>query len=144
MQIFTIGFTQKSAEEFFTRLNQPGLLRVVDTRLNNTSQLSGFAKKKDLIFFLKEIGNLDYIHVPELAPTLEILEPYRNGITPWAIYADQYLDLIARRQIENTLSKDVIAGGCFLCSESKPHFCHRRLAAEYLRDKWGEVDILHL
>ncbi|SEL32422.1 DUF488 family protein [Nitrosovibrio tenuis] len=144
MKIFTIGFTQKSAEQFFTRLNQPGLVRLIDTRLNNTSQLAGFTKMNDLRYFSRKIGNLDYLHLPQLAPTKDILDAYRKNGGDWDVYEKQYLDLIAQRRIETTIDRSVIEGGCLLCSEATPHHCHRRLVAEYLGDKWGEVNICHL
>jgi uncharacterized protein (DUF488 family) len=144
MTIFTIGFTQKTAEEFFTRLKQPGLVRVADVRLNNVSQLAGFTKKNDLKYFLHEICKVGYVHLPELAPTKDILDAYKKNGGDWAVYERQYLALLAERQIEDVLDKQQIDGSCLLCSEPTPEHCHRRLAAEYLRDRWGDVDIRHL
>lgn len=144
MKIFTIGFTQKSAEQFFNHLKQPGLTRVIDIRLNNVSQLAGFTKMKDLQFFLREINNLDYVHLPELAPTKEILDGYKKNGGDWKSYEKQFLSLMATRRVENLVKKDLIDGGCLLCSEVTPQHCHRRLVAEYFRDKWGYVEIVHL
>ena len=143
MKIFTIGFTKKSAEQFFNRLKQPGLVRVVDARLNNTSQLAGFTKKNDLEFFLHEICKLRYIHLPELAPTQEILDAYKAS-GDWSNYERQFLSLMAERRIEDQVDKSILDGGCLLCSEATPEHCHRRLVAEYLRRKWGDVEIVHL
>ncbi|MFS8839075.1 DUF488 family protein [Synechococcus sp. R6-5] len=143
MKIFTIGFTKKSAEQFFNRLKQPGLVRVVDTRLNNTSQLAGFTKKRDLEFFLREICKLGYVHLPELAPTQEILDAYKAS-GEWSNYERQFLSLMAERRIEDQVDKSILDGGCLLCSEATPEHCHRRLVAEYLRRKWGDVEIVHL
>lgn len=144
MKIFTIGFTKKSAEQFFARLKQPGLKRLVDARLNNVSQLAGFTKKNDLKFFLREIGKIDYVHLPELAPTQDILDAYKKNGGDWSTYEKQFLALLASRRIEDKLDKSLIEGGCLLCSEATPEHCHRRLVAEYLRDKWGNVEIQHL
>lgn len=144
MKIFTIGFTKKSAEQFFTRLKQPGLLRLVDARLNNVSQLAGFTKKNDLKFFLREICKIDYVHLPELAPTKEILDAYKKNGGDWSTYEGQFLSLMSARRIEENLDKSLIANSCLLCSESTPEHCHRRLVAEYLRKKWGDVEIQHL
>lgn len=144
MKIFTIGFTKKNAEQFFGRLMQPGLERVVDTRLNNVSQLAGFTKKGDLQFFLREICRIDYVHLPELAPTQNILDAYKKNGGDWSTYEQRFLALMAERRVEESLDKKLIAGGCLLCSEATPDQCHRRLVAEYLRDKWGDVDIQHL
>ncbi len=144
MKIFTIGFTQKSAEQFFNHLKQPGLTRVIDIRLNNVSQLAGFTKMKDLQFFLREINNLDYVHLPELAPTKEILDGYKKNGGNWKSYEKLFLSLMAARRVENLVQTDLIDGGCLLCSEVTPEHCHRRLVAEYFRNKWGDVEIVHL
>lgn len=144
MKVFTIGFTKKTAEQFFARLKQPGLQRVVDTRLNNVSQLAGFTKKDDLRFFLLEVGHIDYVHLPALAPTQAMLDAYKKNGGDWETYEKQFLALMAERRIETSIDKDLVAGACLLCSEATPHHCHRRLVAEYLRGKWGDVDIQHL
>ena len=144
MKIFTIGFTKKTAEQFFARLQQPGLLRVVDARLNNVSQLAGFTKKDDLRFFLRQIANIDYVHLPQLAPTQAILDAYKKNGGNWEAYEREFLALLAQRRIEETLDRGLIEGGCLLCSEASPDYCHRRLVAEYLGEKWGGLEILHL
>lgn len=144
MKIFTIGFTKKNAEQFFSRLKQPGLQRVVDTRLNNVSQLAGFTKKEDLRFFLREVGHIDYVHLPALAPTQSMLDAYKKNGGDWGTYEKQFLALMAERRIETSIDKNLLAGACLLCSEATPHYCHRRLVAEYLQGKWGDVDIEHL
>lgn len=144
IEVFTIGFTKKTAQHFFELLIKSGVRRVIDTRLNNVSQLAGFSKRDDLAYFLKSIGNIEYIHIPELAPTKDILDAYKKQKGDWQTYEDQFIDLMNKRQIEKILSPDLVDGGCFLCSEAKPHHCHRRLVAEYLDNKWGNVDIHHL
>lgn len=144
MKLFTLGFTKKSAEQFFTRLKQSGLKRVVDTRLNNVSQLAGFTKKDDLKFFLKEVLNIDYIHAPLLAPNKDILDDYKKNGGDWSTYESKFLRLMESRQIESRIDRNLLDGACLLCSEPTPHHCHRRLVAEYLRDKWGDVEIEHL
>ena len=145
MKIYTIGFTKKSAETFFTRLSGAGVRRLVDVRLNNVSQLAGFAKKEDLRYFAKAICGIDYAHVQELAPTAEILDPYKkqkNG--DWDLYERQFLNLMRERRIEETMQPDLLDGACLLCSEEKPHHCHRRLVAEYLQQHWADVEIHHI
>ena len=144
MKLYTIGFTKKSAEDFFTKLSQSGAKRIVDVRLNNTSQLAGFAKRSDLEFFLREICKMDYIHVPDLTPTQEMLDEYRKTKQNWSTYERKFLDLMRNRRIEETVDRAVIADGCLLCSEDKPHHCHRRLVAEYLASHWGDVKITHI
>ncbi|GAB4153305.1 MAG: hypothetical protein Fur0046_33240 [Cyanobacteria bacterium J069] len=144
IQLFTIGFTQKSAEQFFELLIQSQIKRIVDTRLNNVSQLAGFAKRNDLRYFLKKLGNIEYVHLPELAPTQDILDDYKKKKGDWATYEQQFLSLIAQRKIEQQVSPDLLEGSCLLCSEAQPHHCHRRLVAEYLNQKWGNIRIHHL
>jgi len=144
INLFTIGFTQKSAEQFFETLLKAGVQRVIDTRLNNVSQLAGFAKRKDLEYFLRKVGNIEYIHILDLAPTKDILDAYKKNKGDWETYEKQFIDLIAKRQIEAKVSPDILDGGCLLCSEAKPHYCHRRLVAEYLNSKWRNVKICHL
>jgi uncharacterized protein (DUF488 family) len=144
IKLFTIGFTQKSAREFFTVLKEAGVKRVVDVRLNNNSQLAGFSKKDDLAYFLKEIGDIDYVHVPELAPTQDILEAYKKRKGDWSVYEQKFLDLMARREVEKKLKPELLQQGCLLCSEHLPLHCHRRLVAEYLNAKWGRIETKHL
>ncbi|MCU0665274.1 MAG: DUF488 domain-containing protein [Myxococcota bacterium] len=144
MKVFTIGFTKKNAEQFFTRLRQPGLTRLVDVRLNNVSQLAGFTKKDDLRFFLKQINGIDYVHLPDLAPTQNILDEYKKNGGDWATYERKFLELMERRKVEDRVPRSVVDSGCLLCSESTPEHCHRRLVAEYLRSKWGDLEIVHL
>jgi uncharacterized protein (DUF488 family) len=144
INLFTIGFTQKSAQKFFDTLKQAGINTVIDTRLNNVSQLAGFTKKKDLEYFLKTISNIDYVHLLDLAPTKDILDEYKKKKGDWETYEQKFLQLLADRQIEEKVSPDLMDGSCLLCSEAKPHQCHRRLVAEYLNGKWGNVSICHL
>ncbi len=144
MRVCTIGFTHKNAEDFFTRLKKAGVKRVVDVRLNNVSQLAGFSKRDDLKYFLKSILGIEYVHSPFLAPTQDILDEYKKNKGDWKVYQHKFLSLMQQRQIENQLPKEIVDGGCLLCSEDKPHFCHRRLVAEYLSAKWGGLRIEHL
>lgn len=144
MKLFTIGFTKKSARRFFELLRKSGAKRIVDVRLNNVSQLAGFAKKDDLAFFAKEICGMDYVHLPELAPTQVMLDQYKKQSGDWSTYEKHFLDLMRQRRIEDTVPRDVVADGCLLCSEDKPHHCHRRLVAEYLKRHWGDVETAHL
>ena len=144
MKLFTIGFTKKSAEVFFTRLEQAGARRLIDVRLNNSSQLAGFAKKTDLPYFVRELCGADYVHLPELAPTQDILDAYKKQRGEWQTFETQFLDLMKSRRIEETTPRELLDRGCLLCSEEKPHNCHRRLVAEYLAKRWKGVEILHI
>ncbi len=144
MKVFTIGFTKTSAESFFNRLQKAGVKRVIDVRLNNVSQLAGFAKKDDLRYFLKAIGGIAYTHEPMLAPTQEMLDAYRKDGGDWADYERRFLALIAERRIEDIVQRTAVDGACLLCSEDKPAQCHRRLVVEYLQRKWGDIEVAHL
>ena len=144
IQLFTIGFTKKSAEVFFTRLLKAGVKRIIDIRLNNVSQLAGFAKRDDLRYFLKALGKIEYIHIPELLPTKEILDNSKKEKGKWLVYERDFKDLLERRRPEETLSGDLFDRACLLCSEDRPEQCHRRLVAEYLANKWPNVKIFHL
>lgn len=144
IRLFTIGFTKKSAATFFEKLKQEGIKKIIDTRLNNTSQLSGFAKQADLQYFLKQIANINYQHQLSLAPTQEMLSAYKKKTITWEDYSRHYLDLIQQRNIEQSIQKEDLNNSCFLCSEDKPHYCHRRLAAEYLQSKLTDIEIIHL
>jgi uncharacterized protein (DUF488 family) len=143
--LFTIGFTRQSAESFFTKLQRAGVARLVDVRLNNVSQLSGFAKRDDLRYFARAICALEYVHVPELAPTQEMLDAYRKGrAADWHSYERQFLELMRSRRVERSVAPELLAGACLLCSEDRPDQCHRRLVAEYFQQKWGDIEIVHL
>lgn len=144
MKIFTIGFTKKSAREFFTKLKDAGVRRLIDVRLNNTSQLSGFAKKEDLEYFLKELAGIEYVHLPVLAPTQDLLDAFKKQKGSWKEYEVGFLKLMSARRIEEQLDPKMFENGCLLCSEDLPVHCHRRLVCEYLRDKWGSLEIDHL
>ena len=144
MKIFTIGFTKKSAEQFFESLHLAGVKRVVDVRLNNVSQLAGFAKKNDLAYFLKQLCHMDYLHLPSLAPTKEMLDAYKKKRGSWEAYERAFIDLMVARKIETEIDRETLRDACLLCSEDKPHYCHRRLVVEYLREHWGNVKVEHL
>lgn len=144
LQLFTIGFTKKTAERFFRLLGTAGVRRVLDVRLNNRSQLAGFSKRDDLAYFLRVIHNIDYQHLPELAPTKEMLTRFKKQGGSWADYESLFVPLLQSRQIETTLDRALIADSCLLCSEDRPDHCHRRLVAEYLARHWADVEIVHL
>jgi len=144
MKVFTIGFTKKSAELFFAKLKIAGVRRLIDIRLNNVSQLAGFAKQDDLRYFAKTICDIDYVHLPELAPTKDILSAYKKNNDAWELYQSKFLELMKIRRVEHKVPRALLDGGCLLCSEDKPDHCHRRLVAEYLKGKWGEVEIEHI
>lgn len=144
MKLYTIGFTKTTAEHFFETLKVSGATRLVDVRLNNVSQLAGFAKRDDLRYFLRAIAGMDYLAIPKLAPTQELLDSYRKEGSGWPAYERQFLTLMRDRRIETTVKREDLADAVLLCSEHTADRCHRRLVAEYLREAWGDVDIKHL
>lgn len=140
IDIYTIGFTKKSAETFFNFLKQSNVKTLIDVRLNNVSQLAGFAKRDDLKFFLTELCDAEYVHLPELAPTKDILNAYKKGDMPWEVYEDKFLNLMGKRNIERSIKPTFLDHGCLLCSEHEPHLCHRRLVVEYL-NQHSDLDL---
>ncbi len=142
--IFTIGYTKKNARNFFELLRKADAIRVVDIRLNNVSQLAGFTKRDDLRFFLKEILGIDYSHQPDMAPTKDILDGYRKKKITWAQYEQKFIELLNTRRVQDLVTPEFMDKACLLCSEPTPDQCHRRLVAEYLKSKWGKVEIHHL
>jgi uncharacterized protein (DUF488 family) len=138
-QVFTIGFTETTAEAFFERLFANGVKRVIDVRLRNRSQLAGFAKANDLAWLLSKLGGVGYRHEPLLAPTDELLSGYRSNKLTWSQYETSFLALMRSREVEKELDPVLFANACLLCSEKQPHLCHRRLALDYLSEKWGNA-----
>ncbi len=144
IKLFTIGFAGKSAEKFFTLLRSNGVKKIVDTRINNVSQLAGYAKGSDLKFFAEEIGQISYEHNIDLAPTKELLSKYRDKKMSWGEYEIDYLNLLDSRKIVQKLNVDTLHENCLLCSEHTPEKCHRRLLAEYLKEVRNDIEIIHL
>ena len=144
IKLFTIGFTKKPARQFFDLLNKNKVEKVVDTRINNSSQLAGYAKGVDLQFFLKEISGIEYEHNIDFAPTKELLKKYRSKELSWEEYEVEYLNLIDMRKIKNRVNIEKLHRHCLLCSEHGPEKCHRRLLAEYFREVNKDVEIVHL
>ena len=142
--LFTVGFAGASAEDFFGKLRRAGVRRLVDIRLNNVSQLAGFTKKRDLPYFLRALAGIPYAHVPDLAPTKEILDDYKKKRIDWAQYERRYVQLLEERRPAARLASAEFDHACLLCSEADARHCHRRLAAEYLREAWANVAIEHL
>ncbi|CQR73277.1 hypothetical protein SOV_50590 [Sporomusa ovata DSM 2662] len=149
MKLFTIGFTKKTARQFFTLLRENNIKKVVDIRLNNVSQLAGFTKGEDLKFFLNQFCNIEYIHDIELAPTKKILDDYKNKIITWEEYELLFNDLLDQRNIKDRLYK-ILSNDfdhiCLLCSEATNDKCHRRLVAEYILKNYPDlnIDIMHI
>ena len=145
MEIFTIGFTKKSAAQFFGALRERKIEQLLDVRLNNVSQLAGFTKRDDLAFFVSEICHGLYRHELLLAPTQPILDRYKKGGGSWHRYEQDFLQLLADRRVEERLDRSALEPRTvLLCSEPTAEHCHRRLVVEYLVEKWGDVVAVHL
>lgn len=126
-------------------MKQSGIKQLLDVRINNVSQLAGFTKRDDLEYFLQEICGASYIHQTLLAPTPELLSAYRKKEITWADYEERFLNLMLQRAIESKISSNIFdAPTVLLCSESTAEKCHRRLVLEYLSDRGGQLDIVHL
>lgn len=144
MRIYTLGFTKKSAQEFFGTLKRNNIEQIVDVRLNNISQLAGFTKKDNLQYFLRELCGVHYYHFEFLAPTKEIRHNYAKT-RDWDSYAREYIGLLESRSVLDKLDKSFFdRKTCFLCSEASPDHCHRRLLTQYLEEHWGNIEVLHL
>jgi len=144
LTVSTIGFAGKSARAFFEPLRTAGIRRVLDIRLHNTSQLAGFAKRNHLEYLVPTIIGGEYQQVPLLAPSPELFHDYKKAGLSWNDYVPRFLALMAERRVEDQLDPALFDGACLLCSEQQPHCCHRRLVAEYLQSKWGNIGINHL
>jgi uncharacterized protein (DUF488 family) len=145
MKVYSIGFTKKTAAEFFTALRRAEIRRLLDVRLHNSSQLAGFSKRDDLAFFLKELCGATYLHEPLLTPTPDLLDGIRKKRIGWQEYEPRFLSLLAERAVERKVDRALFhIPTVLLCSEVTAARCHRRLVLEYLREKWGGLDIVHL
>lgn len=146
MEVHTIGFTKKTAEEFFGALRDAGIRRLIDVRLNNVSQLAAFAKRDDLAYFLRELCDAEYVHEPLLAPDAELLKAYRSGEVEWSDYERRFEQLMKERDIVTALDWDALLDRpvVLLCSEPTPEQCHRRLVLDHLRSRGVDIEPIHL
>jgi uncharacterized protein (DUF488 family) len=144
MKLYSMGFTKKSAHDFFVTLRSAGVGRIVDVRLNNTSQLAGFTKKQDLPYLLDQIAGIQYVHATLLAPTQEILDSYKKNGSDWQSYETSFINLLIKRNVETTWADSLRDSDCLLCSEEEPAHCHRRLVAEYLAGYRNDIEIRHI
>lgn len=143
--LYTIGFTKKSAERFFNLLRNNGVKQLVDVRISNSSQLAGFAKGKDLEFFVNEICHIPYKHIADFAPTKELLDRWHKDDVTWGEYEEIYVKMLKDKDVIRKYGVKAFDGACFLCSEDTPEQCHRRLLAEYMqRNSKEKVEIVHL
>jgi uncharacterized protein (DUF488 family) len=145
MKLYTIGFSKKTAQQFFELLEQHNVECLIDIRLHPGGQLAGFTKKEDLRYFLQRLIHCDYRHILQLAPTADILKAYRSD-KDWGKYQEAYLTLLDERGIPDTLDRTLFEQKtcCLLCSEATAEYCHRRLVAERLASVWQDIEIVHL
>jgi len=145
IHLFTIGFAGKSAQEFFEKLKNKQIKKIIDVRLNNVSQLAGFAKRKDLEYFLNAIAGINYRHDTALAPTKELLDNYKkkNGIG-WDEYERLFNEILEQRGPQKNYKPEELNYSCLLCSEASAKHCHRRLVAEFFKKHWNVISITHL
>ena len=144
IKIFTMGFTKKNAEQFFSLLKKNGVRKIIDIRLNNHSQLAGFTKGEDLKYFLKEIAGIEYAHELDFAPTKELLKKYQNKEISWSDYEAEFNQILETRMKNRKIDPNAYNQSCFLCSEPAPEKCHRRLVAEYLKVIIKDIEVIHL
>ena len=145
MEVYTIGFTKRAAPDFFGALKRARIRRLLDVRLNNSSQLAGFTKRADLPYLLREICDADYLHEPLLAPTQTMLDAYKKEKGSWQDYERRFLALMAERHIEHRLDRHLFdVPTVLLCSEATAEHCHRRLVCDYLAGAWGDLTAIHL
>ncbi len=143
MNLYTIGFSKKSAEEFFKILKANNVIRLIDVRLNNKSQLAGFTNVKHLPYFLR-IHNIDYLHRPDFAPSKELLNGYKNNSVSWQEYEIEYKKILEKRNIIKDVDWNLFIDSVLLCSEPTAEQCHRRLLAEYFKANNNDIKIKHL
>ena len=144
IKIYTIGFTKKTAKQFFELLKKNQVKKIVDIRINNSSQLAGFAKGTDLEYFANEICGIEYTYIEDFAPTKELLSDYQNKKFNWIEYEKIYRNLIKGRKIAEKYNISDFDNACFLCSEQTAEQCHRRLLAEYFKEINPDVEIIHI
>ena len=145
-KIFTIGFTRRTAEDFFELLKFHGIKKIIDVRLNNTSQLLAFSKYPDIEYFTKKILHGEYFHDKKFAPSERILDAYKKKFISWDEYEEAFAALMNTRDIDKYILENYADAEnyCLLCTEPTAEYCHRRLVAEKIRDVLGDVEIVHL
>jgi uncharacterized protein (DUF488 family) len=145
--IYTIGFTKKSAEKFFGLLNENHVEVILDVRLNNTSQLAGFSKYPDIKFFLSNICGIEYISDTQFAPEEWILKDYKGKKITWAQYVMFFDELMEKRNIMDYIKSNYARlenkRVCLLCSEEKSDNCHRSLIAQRFKELY-DAKIINL
>ncbi len=153
MKLYTIGFSKCSAKDFFSNLKEANVQKLIDVRRRNTSHLCGFTKKPDLKFFLEECFGIAYEHIPEFAPSEELLTDYLKQLgkkkyddRAWHDYVQRFQNEVLSKPIVGRFKKSIenFSSTCLLCSEKEPDYCHRRLLAEHFKKHVPDIEIVHL
>ena len=145
--LYTIGFTKSTAEHFFDRLEKNSVDILFDVRLNNTSQLAGFAKFPDIEWFAHRILKIRYLHDSYFSPTEDILKEYQKKVIDWKGYELRFEKLMRERAVEEYITEKYTQilhmNICFLCSEPTAEHCHRRLVAKYFA-RLAQTSVRHI
>jgi len=144
MNLYTIGFTKKDARTFFGLLIDNEVRTVIDVRIHNQSQLAGFTKKDDLPYFLEKIAGIGYVHLIDAAPDESLMKNIHGKKITWQAFETTYQELLVKRKVFEKMDQKILDNGCLLCSEPTPEHCHRRLFAEYLKERIPDLEIVHL
>lgn len=144
--IYTMGFTKKSARQFFELVRAHDIDLLIDIRLSNKSQLAGFTKGEDLVYFLDELCHCGYEHCLAFAPTKELMDSYQNNRIKQPEFEAIYNQLLKDRgDYKDFLNKyGAYENVCLLCSEATPERCHRRLLAEAIVREFPQLRVEHL
>jgi uncharacterized protein (DUF488 family) len=143
VSLYTIGFTKHTAEDFFETLKSASVRKLIDIRINKTSQLAGFAKGTDLPYLLRVSAGIAYEAIENLAPSKELLKRYRSKEISWDSFENMYLEQIKSSGSLETLKPNDFENACLLCSEHSSEKCHRRVLAEEMHKLWG-IKVVHL
>lgn len=144
MEVYTAGFTKWLAEDFFEKLNALNINKLIDIRLRPNSQLSGFTREVNFSYFLKKLSHVEYEHQINLAPTKELLNRRRKNNLSWPEFESEYLNLLTEDILEYCFKEISKQNILFLCSESEPQFCHRRVLTDKLLSLNSELKVTHL
>ena len=144
MEVYTAGFTKWLAKDFFSQLKDLKIHKLIDIRLRPNSQLSGFTREVNFSFFLENLSNVKYEHQLSLAPTKELLNKRRNEGLSWQDFEFEYLNLLTKGVLEYCLNEISNQNILFLCSETEPQFCHRRILTDKLCRLNSDLEVIHL
>lgn len=140
MKLFTIGYSGKSEAKFFEILREAGVSKIIDVRRFRTSKFVPFVSEINLHKKCK----YKYVVMEQVAPLSELLSDWQKGEIAWSYYEREYKKYLLEIHAEKFFSKDILDNACLLCMEGEAYQCHRRLLAEYLSEKFNDVEVVHL